>query len=159
MILYYGTNIDFSEIHLSKCRPNKDFGCGFYLTDILSQARAMAVRRCDWEETGSPVVQVYDFDEALLCSGEFRVKVFEKVSVEWANFIMLNRSANGKMMHNYDIVVGPVADDGVVFQLNLYAQHLISIENLAEALTYRQLNSQYYFGTERAVQQLHRIWN
>ena len=26
MKLYHGTNIDFTDINLSVCRPNKDFG-------------------------------------------------------------------------------------------------------------------------------------
>ena len=44
MKLYHGTNIDFSEIDFRKCKPNKDFGQGFYLTDIKKQALEMAVR-------------------------------------------------------------------------------------------------------------------
>ena len=40
----------------------------------------------------------------------------------------MNRNSNGRNLHNYDIVIGPVADDGVVYQLNLYIQHLISLE-------------------------------
>ncbi len=54
MKLYHGTNTDFCEILLSRCRPNKDFGHGFYLTDIRSQDEAMAVRRCEFEESGVP---------------------------------------------------------------------------------------------------------
>lgn len=42
MILYHGTYTDFQEIELDKCLPYKDFGKGFYLTDILEQADAMA---------------------------------------------------------------------------------------------------------------------
>jgi len=34
MILYHGTNIDFDTIDISKSSPYKDFGRGFYLTDI-----------------------------------------------------------------------------------------------------------------------------
>ena len=157
MRLYHGTNIDFGEILLSRCRPNKDFGQGFYLTDIRSQAEAMAVRRCEFEESGVPIVQEYEFDEGILSSGVFDVLKFEGVSAEWAEFILKNRMAKGQRMHNYDIVVGPVADDGVVFQLNLYMQHLITIETLVKELTCRQLNNQYFFGTERAIQQLRRI--
>lgn len=157
MKLYHGTNIGFGEILLSRCRPNKDFGQGFYLTDIRSQAEAMAVRRCEFEESGVPIVQEYEFDESMLCGGVFDVLKFEGVCAEWAEFILKNRMAKGKRMHNYDIVVGPVADDGVVFQLNLYMQHLITIETLVKELTYRQLNNQYFFGTERAIQQLRRV--
>ena len=42
MILYHGTNCDITSIDLEKCSPNKDFGRGFYLTDIPKQAEYMA---------------------------------------------------------------------------------------------------------------------
>lgn len=157
MRLYHGSNIDFDKIDLAKCRPNKDFGQGFYLTDIRSQAEAMAVRRCEFEETGTPIVQEYEFDERLIRGQEFKCKVFNGVSQEWAEFILMNRMAHGVRKHDYDIVVGPVADDGVVFQLNLYMQRLITMDTLVKELTFSHLNNQYFFGTERAIQQLKRV--
>jgi len=42
MILYHGTNFDFDKIDLSRSNPFKDFGKGFYLTDIRSQAEELA---------------------------------------------------------------------------------------------------------------------
>lgn len=157
MILYHGTNTAFDEIDLKKCRPNKDFGRGFYLTHIRKQAEQMAIRRCEFTGKGSPIVQKYEFDESLLQDGSLNVKVFDGVSVEWALFIMKNRMARSKRQHDYDIVIGPVADDGVVFQMNLYNQHLITVEQLVESLTYRRLNSQYFFGTERAISKLRKL--
>lgn len=157
MRLYHGTNTEFGEIMLSRCHPNKDFGQGFYLTDIRSQAEAMAVRRCEFEESGVPIVQEYEFDEHLLDDHTLDVLRFEGVCEQWAQFILKNRMARGQRMHSHDIVVGPVADDGVVFQLNLYMQHLITLETLVKELTYRQLNNQYFFGTDRAIQQLKRV--
>ena len=157
MILFHGTNTDFGAIDLTRCRPNKDFGQGFYLTDDYGQAHDMAERRCAFEETGSPIVQRYEFDDRLLTDTEMKVRVFDGVSAEWAEFILQNRMAKGKRMHDYDIVVGPVADDGVVFQLNLYMQRLITIEALVRELTYRKINRQYFFGTERAIKNLKRI--
>ena len=44
MILYHGTNIDIQSINLALCRPYKDFGRGFYATEILEQAQKMAKR-------------------------------------------------------------------------------------------------------------------
>lgn len=157
MRLYHGTNTDFQCISLSKCKPNKDFGRGFYLTDVRQQAQAMAVRRCEFEETGTPVVQVYEFDKSLLINGELQVKIFPQVSKEWAEFILMNRKSRGRRMHDYDVVVGPVADDGVVYQLNLYMQRLITLDALVKELTFRKLNRQYFFGTERAIEKLKRI--
>lgn len=157
MILYHGTNIDFDEIDLKKSRLDKDFGRGFYLTNIRKQAEQMAVRRCEFSGWGTPVIQKYEFDESLLHDGSLKVKIFDGVSVEWALFILQNRRARGKKVHDYDIVVGPVADDGVVYQMNLYAQHIITVEQLVEGLTYRKLNSQYFFGTQLAISKLKKL--
>lgn len=47
MILYHGTNIAFETIDLSKSKPNKDFGQGFYLTTDKNQAIEMAKAKID----------------------------------------------------------------------------------------------------------------
>lgn len=45
MILYHGTNVDFESINLEKSHKYKDFGQGFYLTDIRSQAEQLAAKK------------------------------------------------------------------------------------------------------------------
>ena len=65
--------------------------------------------------------------------------------------------ARGRRIHEYDIVVGPVADDGVVYQLNLYMQRLITLDTLVKELTFKRLNNQYYFGTEKSISKLQRV--
>lgn len=157
MILYHGTNMEFSEILISRCRPNKDFGRGFYLTDIRSQAQEQAVRRCEFEGCGTPIVQKYQFDEQWLQSPDLKIRIFQNVSEEWAEFILKNRTSHGRRLHDFDIVIGPVADDGVVYQLNLYMQRLITLDALVRELSYKKINNQYYFGTEKAIGLLRRI--
>ena len=118
----------------------------------------MAVRRTRLVGEGSPVVLSYEFDEKLLTNGKLKVFRFDKPNREWALFILNNRMASETgYQHDYDVVIGPVADDGVVFQLNLFMNHAISEEQLVGQLTYRKLNRQYFFGTEFAISQLHRI--
>lgn len=155
MILYHGTNADIVEIDLSKCAPNKDFGRGFYLTDISKQAEYMAMRRVKQSGMSMPVVIKYSFDELLLQDKTMRVRRFDKPSEAWAKFILENRSGNTP--HNYDIVIGPVADDGVALQLRRYTEKLISMRTLVSELTYRKLNSQYCFCTQLAISKLKRI--
>jgi len=87
MKLYHGTNTEFDEILLSKCRPNKDFGRGFYLTNLRSQAQEQAIRRSEFEGWGTPLVQEYLFDEKWLRDPNLKVKVFECVNRERAEFI------------------------------------------------------------------------
>ena len=117
----------------------------------------MAVRRCNFEQSGAPIVQEYEFDETVLHDGSLKIKIFDGVCPEWAEFILKNRTSRKKNTHSYDVVVGPVADDGVVYQLNLYQQHFITIEQLVKGLEYRKLNNQYFFGTKRAISKLKRL--
>ena len=44
MILYHGTNMAFDAIDLTKSKPNKDFGRGFYLTSLREQAEKYGQR-------------------------------------------------------------------------------------------------------------------
>ena len=155
MILFHGTNVEFNKIEINKTKKFKDFGQGFYLTDIRSQAEELACKRA-LMFGGSPIVQEYEFDETNLSSPTINVLKFDKVSAEWANFIYNNRSRLPKpFKHNYDIVIGPIADDGVNFQLRRYLGGVISLQRLVEELKYAKgITFQYFFGTERALQKL-----
>ena len=63
-------------------------------------------------------------------------------------------------VHDYDIVYGPIADDGVTFQLRRYQAGVISIEELVRELQYaRGVTFQYFFGTELALSKLTKLWN
>ncbi len=153
--LYHGSNVEIETINLDKCSPYKDFGKGFYLTDIKEQAKQMAVRRTRIAGEGKPTVTAYSFDERLLENSSLQVKLFDTPSKEWALFILANRK--GWMQPVYDIVIGPIADDGVVFQLERYMHRLITLDTLVEELTYRKLNRQYFFGTELSISKLQKL--
>ena len=81
MILYHGTNIDFQIIEIEKSNPYKDFGRGFYLTDIFSQAENMANKKARILG-GIPIVQKYNFEESALSDNNLRVLIFEKPTKE-----------------------------------------------------------------------------
>lgn len=158
MILFHGTNVDFETIDIEKSNPYKDFGRGFYLTNLRQQAEELAKKKARIFG-GTPVVQSYQFDETLLDNSTLKVLIFEEPVREWAEFIYENRSRNAHTSrHEYDIVVGPIADDGVAYLLNRYEEGSFSLEDLAKELRYKKLNNQYFFGTERALKYLNRIW-
>ena len=156
MILYHGTNIDFSTIDITKSSPFKDFGKGFYLTDIKSQAEKLATKKAQLFK-GTPILQMYEFDEQFLKSSSFKVLMFESPSREWAEFIFKNRNRELNFHHDYDIVYGPIANDGVVYLIGRYEEGTMSLEELAEQLKYSDLNNQYFFGTDKAVKLLKRL--
>lgn len=157
--LYHGSNVVINKIDLSCSRKGKDFGCGFYLNPEKSQAMEMAVRTSRRMMEGVPVVNVYGFDEALLESGSpLAVKVFRDYSIEWAEFVLMNRRNLGEQAaHPYDIVVGPIADDTVGLQMRRFMQGYISIERMIEELRFHKPSVQYFFGTEKAISYLKKI--
>lgn len=156
MKLYHGTNVDFNAIDLTKSNKYKDFGQGFYLTDIRIQAEELAAKKSRLFG-GFPVIQEYEFDESLLASDDLRVLKFDAPSTEWAEFIFRNRNRESKFSYDYDIVVGPIADDGVAYLLGRYEEGTLSIDELSKKLEYKKLNSQYFFGTEKSIKYLKRL--
>lgn len=157
MILYHGTNADIESIDLTKGLRFKDFGKGFYLTPNRETACRMAQKRARLFG-GTATLITYELDDSALQS-DLKVRVFpEKASVEWLLFVDANRDRKSQQpVHDYDIVIGPIADDGVVLQLTNYREGIYSPEEAARLLQDRYLDQQYYFGTEKALNYLHKI--
>ena len=122
MTLYHGTNADFERISLTIGLRYKDFGLGFYATPDRQTAIRMAQKKARLFG-GVPTLTTFELDEAALTS-DLKVKVFpEKACVEWLLFVDANRDRkNTEPIHDYDIVIGPIANDGVVLQLTNYRE-------------------------------------
>ena len=159
MRLYHGSNTNIVSIQLSLCRPYKDFGRGFYLTDIYEQALNMA-KRVARLYGGKPVVNVYQIDDRFESLSNLNIKIFDlSPSEEWAVFVMNNRNRSFRPLtdplsnqdNKYDIIIGPVANDDISFLFRQYIDHAITHIQLVESLAYKKLFSQYSFHTEIAV--------
>lgn len=155
MKLYHGSNTIIEQIDLSKCKPYKDFGQGFYLTEIKEQAEQMA-RRTSAIYGGEPVVTEFEFDETAL--NVLSVKTFEEPSEEWALFVMANRSRNHlQPTHGFDIVIGPVADNTIATLFRNFDDGIIDLPMLVNGLKYKKVSSQYLFHSVEAIKYLCRI--
>ena len=158
MKLYHGTNVEFNEIYLTKSKVGKDFGCGFYLSANREQAMELAKRKTEQSGEGEPKVYEYEFDETLLQGNELLVQNFGEYSREWAEFVLANRRNRTRdAVHPYDVVIGPIANDAVGFQIRRFTAGIIDMERFIQELQYmRGISFQYFFGTERAIKQLKR---
>ncbi len=158
MILYHGSNLEIDNIDLRKCRPNKDFGRGFYLTDIPEQAMRMA-RRVSLIYGGNPIVTCYEADLDKLMNSGLSIRKFDRPDIQWATFVMNNRSGKNVDLNSpacnlnsqYDIVMGPVADDDMALLFRQFEEGFIDIGILTREMTYKKLTNQYSFHTQRAV--------
>ena len=158
MRLYHGTNVEFNEIDLSKSKVGKDFGCGFYLSANREQALELAKRKAEQSGEGEPKVYEYEFDETLLQGNELSVQNFDEYSREWAEFGVANRKNRVRdSVHSYDVVIGPIANDTVGFQIRRFTAGIIDMERFIQELQYMKgISFQYFFGTERAIKHLKR---
>jgi hypothetical protein len=158
MKLYHGSTVEITNIDLSKSKPNKDFGRGFYLSADKRQAQRLAEYKA-FQIGGSPVINVYEFDQKLLTDGTLKTLEFKEYSKGWAEFIFANRqSATGESVHDYDIVIGPIANDKVGVQVRKYLNNEISLEAFLENLKYMKgITFQYFFGTNKAIKFLKKI--
>ncbi|MDR2970939.1 MAG: DUF3990 domain-containing protein [Bacteroidales bacterium] len=158
MILYHGSNIKITNIDLSKARPCKDFGRGFYLTEIKEQAERMAVRVAD-RFGGSPCVSKFELSNKIFDDKDLNILKFESPSKDWALFVMNNREKSFSDVENelyngnnrYDVVIGAVANDDLVGTFDLFRDGFMNIDDVVKQITYKNLTNQYSFHSEKAI--------
>lgn len=156
MRLYHGSNTAFREIDLATCRPNKDFGRGFYLAPDRIAAEKMALRTVR-RFGGKAYLMTFEFEEAMLVN--VPVKRFPQPSEEWAMFVMANRrpqvdAADHNRDNRYGMVVGPVANDDLALLFRQFALGLVTVEMLVREMRFKQLTFQYSFHTPLAISAL-----
>ena len=149
LILFHGTDVDFTEIQLNKSHNKRDFGTGFYTTVLEEQAKEWAYRLSLRNHSKTYYVMKFLFAE----NEELKIKRFYSLSKEWLEFIKENRSKGG-LQHDYDVVVGPVADDNTMETVQLYIAGIFNEEEAVNRLRYNKVNNQASFHTKRALEYL-----
>lgn len=94
---------------------------------------------------------VYEY--LFLESAALKVKRFDSLNREWLEFIKENRGKGG-LQHDYDVVIGPVADNKTMETVQLYIADILTAEEAVERLKYNKANNQVSFHTEKALKSL-----
>ncbi|MDR3094221.1 MAG: DUF3990 domain-containing protein [Bacteroidales bacterium] len=152
MKVYHGSYTPVVEIDLSHCEPRKDFGVGFYVTRFKEQAENWAFRKGNRKHTNGFITE-FEFDENTYDDKNFNVLRFEDYSDEWFDFVIKNRKSL-KITHDYDIVEGPVADDKIQRELDMFLRNEISRNDFFGQLVYPKQNHQICFCTLNSLQML-----
>ena len=152
MKLYHGSTVGVKKPDLQKCRHATDFGQAFYTTTRFEQAKQWAKIKQKRTNAGKAVISIFEFDENLLYSGDYKVRHFEKATNEWLEFVINNR--RGGNTENYDLVMGPVANDALYATILLYEQGVITADAAIEQLKTHMLFDQLSFQSEKALKNL-----
>jgi hypothetical protein len=155
MKVYHGSYMPIEQIDLSKCEKRRDFGQGFYVTNILEQAEFWAKRKGIANKTKGFVTE-FDFDEEAFEDNDLKVLRFDEYSEAWLDFVVLNRQ-KGSKAHTYDIVEGPVADDDITQRIDVYLEGIISKTDFLEDLKFHRPTHQIALCTIESLQMLERI--
>jgi hypothetical protein len=151
--LYHGSNEQIPYPDVSRGRSPLDFGRGFYVTSSFEQAKNWAKRKTARTAKGIPVVSVYEFSDDILGSEQFSIKTFQKADEEWLDFVVANRNEEYCGLQ-YDIVIGPVADDRVIRVIRMYMNGTYDKEEAIKRFKSESLDNQIIFATEQALQLL-----
>lgn len=140
--LYHGSYIAVQTPFVGLRRKKVDFGQGFYLTKLHTQAKSWATTIAERKGRNvKPVVSLYDFDLESVIADGFRVKVFEAYNLEWLEYVIDCRKG-GELQKQYDIVEGGVANDNVIDTVEDFENGIISADQALGQLLYKKVNHQ-----------------
>lgn len=142
MKVYHGSSVEVRCPQAKYGRDNLDFGKGFYATTICEQAERWAsVMASRKGRKSQAVVSVFEFDNEMASSGQFRYKRFDTYDIEWLEYVVSCRNG-GKEFEAYDIVEGGVANDNVIDTVEDYEKGIITAEQALGQLRYKKPNHQ-----------------
>lgn len=142
-MLYHGSNVEVSAPKIMLNGFYKDFGYGFYLTNMERQAKRWALTK-----RGASIVSVFSYIE----DSKNNVVSFSGMTEEWLEFVVNCRRG---VAHNFDIVEGPMADDQIWDYVEDYMDGSITKAAFWELIKFRYPTHQIAFCTEKALEALH----
>lgn len=138
MTVYHGSYTVVERPRIMRGRNTKDFGEGFYCTVIREQAERWA-KRYDIGIVNSYAVRM---DESL------KILEFKEMTEKWLDFIIDCR--NGKP-HDYDIVIGAMANDQIYNFIADYIDGIITREQFWVMARFKYPTHQINFCTPEAL--------
>lgn len=138
MTVYHGSYTTVDHPKIIEGKNTKDFGIGFYCTIIREQAERWAKRY------NNPIINTY----TVRMDTKLNILEFNEMSEEWLDFIIDCR--HGKP-HNYDIVIGAMANDQIYNYIADYIEGVITREQFWSLAKFKYPTHQINFCTEAAL--------
>jgi hypothetical protein len=149
VIIYHGGTDIVKTPKILQIYKGRDFGVGFYTTNIKSQAEKWAVRQKLSRHVNKAILNYYEYDEQNAIE-KLNIKIFDDYSIEWLDLVVSCRQS-GSYSHGYDIVIGKVANDDVGETVQAVVDGLTSKEFALSKLVFMKANNQICFCSEKAL--------
>ena len=139
MTVYHGSYTSVPQPRIIHGKNTKDFGPGFYCTVIREQAERWA-KRYD-----TPMINVY----TVRMNTDLNILEFKELTEEWLDFIINCR--NG-VPHDYDIVIGAMANDQIYNYIADYIDGSITREQFWSLAKFKYPTHQINFSSAEALE-------
>jgi hypothetical protein len=150
MQLFHASNIEVKQPEIINRFKTLDFGAGFYTTSNKEQAEIFACKVYNRrKKEGFPTVNTYEFNDRVL---GLNTLIFDLPSEKWLDFVVYNRKFGRK--ENYDLIIGPVANDDVFSVIALYESGTLTKNEAIERFKVKKLYNQYLFCNENSLSNL-----
>lgn len=137
-LIYHRSYMEIEFPEIRKHRFTKDFSWGFYCTKIKEQAEKWA------DKFNTSIVNGYEVKDI----NSLNIKAFEDYTDEWLEFVVKCRSGN---THEYDVVIGPMADDTIYDYIEAYTQGQMNKQKFFELMKFKYPTHQISFHTIKAL--------
>lgn len=149
MKLFHGSNVSVRNPKIIDSGRFLDFGIGFYLTTDYEQAKKWAKSTTERRENGVPTISIFEILEDDM--KKLSILNFKTASKEWLQFVAKNRK-NMNADNNYDIIIGPVANDNTMPVITLYLRGDYDEDETIKRLMPQNLKDQVVFKTEKSLE-------
>ena len=149
MLLYHGSNVTVEKPNIIQSERKLDFGTGFYLTTDFEQAKRWAILTTSRKKEGIPTVNVFEIEDKV----NLKVLKFNGPDKEWLEFVTNNRK-NKNYKNDYDLIIGPVANDNTMPVINLYVNGVYNEKEALKRLLPQKLKDQVVFKNTKALKYL-----
>jgi len=137
-MVYHGSYLEITQPEIIPDRHTKDFGPGFYCTILHEQAKRWTTRY------KKRVINLYDYRS----NDNLKLLEFRDMTEEWLDFIIACRSG---VPHDYDIVIGAMADDQVWNAIEDYLEGIYTREQFWMLSKFKYPTHQINFCSQQAL--------
>lgn len=139
MTIYHGGYQAVETPRIIEGEFAKDFGNGFYCTELKEQAERWSKRY------STSMISIYDYQE----NPSLKVLHFKEMTEEWLDFIV---DCRNNVKHDYDIVIGAMADDQIYNYISDYINGVLTREQFWVLAKFKYPTHQINFCTPQALQ-------
>ena len=140
--IFHGSNVVVEKPQIIVSGYYKDFGFGFYCTNIEKQAKKWALTK-----KGDSFVSIFNY----LPNENLKVLSFPVMTDEWLDFVVACRRG---IKHDYDIVEGPMADDQIWDYVEDFMEGTITREAFWVLAKFKYPTHQIVFCTQNSLESI-----